>query len=108
MKILVSGKGGVGKTSLIMAMRREAPQHEYEERADYLTDMEALGLADDESWFAVHLVKGTASVIGVHTQHAHVCMSIYDLDDPADAEDAWTDRARTLLRWIEKSKGAEG
>ena len=105
MRIIVSGKGGVGKTSLIRHLRREAPDHEYEERADHLTDLEALGLADAPDWIEVHLVTKDQIVIGEHTQHAHVVMSIFQVEGPGDAEDQWKDRARTLLRWIEKSKG---
>tara|TARA_Y100000310_G_scaffold305325_1_gene345387 strand:- start:1265 stop:1591 length:327 start_codon:yes stop_codon:yes gene_type:complete len=107
MKIVVSGKVGIGKTSLIGALRSEAPDNDYDERHDCISDLEALGLASEEDCVVVHLVEDGESVLGQHTEHAHICMSIYRMSAPNDEGDVWKDRARTVLAWIRNNRGEE-
>ena len=41
MKIIVSGKEGIGKGELIHALTQEAPEHDYVEVSNEISDMEA-------------------------------------------------------------------
>ena len=108
MKIIVTGESGIGKTSLIRHLKREAPEYTYTECPGIPSDLDLLAATGDDGCLYVHLTEEDDEEKSdrLGAKHAAIVMSIFHFGYPSDAEDVWKDRARTILAWI-KSREEE-
>jgi|SaaInlV_200m_DNA_3_1039701.scaffolds.fasta_scaffold68310_2 hypothetical protein len=111
MKIIVSGKEGIGKGELIHALTQEAPEHDYVEVSNEISDMEALSFSLEDH-YSVHLYEDDEDrdrIVIPKATHSTFRMRITKLaGSPSDEDDTWRDRARTLLLLFDKQRCKDG
>jgi hypothetical protein len=103
MKVIISGKSGIGKDRLVEALRRENPDGKYLVVEGDISDLEALSFSQ-AGHRSVYLFEDEKGNLIPQARHCEVRMRIENWGDPHDQADTWTDRARTLLLYFQKNK----